>query len=162
MKKRILSILLPALILAGNFCTLYGFCRTCYKSRGSSHNYSDSRQRKRRTFRNSLKILLPMFLSGQSVMQHMLTKTELRQESEITNLTQTELLRRKNTTQCLKMLKNLQVQIPKIQLKLQNRECFTSGGTVTTPVEGTYDETTNWLDSTRKGNTAHVDHANAT
>ena len=37
---------------------------------------------------------------------------------------------------------------------------FSSGGTVTDPVEGTYDETTNWLDTTRAGNTAHVDHAN--
>ena len=37
---------------------------------------------------------------------------------------------------------------------------FSSGGTVTEPVEGTYDETKNWLDLTRAGNTAHVDHAN--
>ena len=37
---------------------------------------------------------------------------------------------------------------------------FSSGGTVTEPVAGEYDETTNWLDQTRAGNTAHVDHAN--
>lgn len=37
---------------------------------------------------------------------------------------------------------------------------FSSGGTVTAPVAGTYDATTNWLDTTRAGNTAHVDHAN--
>ena len=45
-------------------------------------------------------------------------------------------------------------------VKIAKQGVFSSGGTVTTPVEGTYDETTNWLDSTRKGNTAHVDHAN--
>ena len=37
---------------------------------------------------------------------------------------------------------------------------FASGGTVTEPVPGTYDPTTNWLDAERPGNTAHVDHAN--
>ena len=37
---------------------------------------------------------------------------------------------------------------------------FSSGGTVTEPVEGEYDETTNWLDLTRAGTTAHIDHAN--
>lgn len=31
---------------------------------------------------------------------------------------------------------------------------------MTAPVEGAYDATTNWLDATRAGNTAHVDHAN--
>ena len=31
---------------------------------------------------------------------------------------------------------------------------------MTEPVEGEYDPTTNWLDATRAGNTAHVDHAN--
>ena len=45
-------------------------------------------------------------------------------------------------------------------VKIAKQGVFSSGGTVTTPVEGAYDETTNWLDSTRKGNTAHVDHAN--
>ena len=37
---------------------------------------------------------------------------------------------------------------------------FSAGGTVTDPVEGEYDPTTNWLDAARPGNTAHVDHAN--
>ena len=37
---------------------------------------------------------------------------------------------------------------------------FSAGGTVTDPVEGEYDPTTNWMDAARPGNTAHVDHAN--
>lgn len=45
-------------------------------------------------------------------------------------------------------------------LVIEKQGMFSSGGTVTIPVEGEYDETTNWLDSTRAGNTAHVDHAN--
>lgn len=45
-------------------------------------------------------------------------------------------------------------------LSIKEEGMFSSGGTVTEPVEGTFDETTNWLDNTRKGNTAHIDHAN--
>ena len=45
-------------------------------------------------------------------------------------------------------------------LNIKKQGLFSSGGTVTNPVEGQYDSTTNWLDSTRAGNTAHVDHAN--
>ena len=45
-------------------------------------------------------------------------------------------------------------------LAIKEEGMFSSGGTVTEPVEGTFDETTNWLDNTRKGNTAHIDHAN--
>lgn len=45
-------------------------------------------------------------------------------------------------------------------LNIKEEGMFSSGGTVTKPVEGEFDETTNWLDSTRAGNTAHVDHAN--
>lgn len=45
-------------------------------------------------------------------------------------------------------------------LSIADQGMFSSGGTVTEPVEGEFDETTNWLDSTRAGNTAHVDHAN--
>ena len=45
-------------------------------------------------------------------------------------------------------------------LAIAEEGMFSSGGTVTAPVEGEYDETTNWLDGTRAGNTAHVDHAN--
>ncbi len=37
---------------------------------------------------------------------------------------------------------------------------FSAGGTVTEPVPGKYDPTKNWLDQTRAGNTAHIDHAN--
>ena len=45
-------------------------------------------------------------------------------------------------------------------LTIAKQGMFSSGGTVTEPVEGEFDETTNWLDNTRAGNTAHVDHAN--
>ncbi len=45
-------------------------------------------------------------------------------------------------------------------LSIKKQGIFSSGGTVTEPVPGKYDETTNWLSKTREGNTAHVDHAN--
>ncbi len=45
-------------------------------------------------------------------------------------------------------------------LSIAEEGMFSSGGMVTEPVEGEFDETTNWLDGTRAGNTAHVDHAN--
>jgi len=45
-------------------------------------------------------------------------------------------------------------------LMIARQGMFSSGGSVTAPVEGTYDSTMNWLDATRAGNTAHVDHAN--
>lgn len=45
-------------------------------------------------------------------------------------------------------------------LLIAKQGLFSSGGSVTEPVTGKYDETTNWLDMTRAGNTAHVDHAN--
>lgn len=45
-------------------------------------------------------------------------------------------------------------------VKIAEQGMFSSGGTVTEPVEGKFDETTNWLDGTRAGNTAHIDHAN--
>lgn len=45
-------------------------------------------------------------------------------------------------------------------ISISRQGLFSSGGTVTTPVPGEYDEKTNWLDATRKGTTAHVDHAN--
>lgn len=50
--------------------------------------------------------------------------------------------------------------IPEGALVIAKQGMFSSGGTVTDPVEGEYDETQNWLDNTRAGNTAHVDHAN--
>lgn len=49
---------------------------------------------------------------------------------------------------------------PDNALVIAKQGMFSSGGTVTEPVEGEYDETQNWLDNTRAGNTAHVDHAN--
>ena len=51
-------------------------------------------------------------------------------------------------------------EVPQGALVIAKQGIFSSGGTVTEPVEGEFDETTNWLDSTRAGNTAHVDHAN--
>ena len=45
-------------------------------------------------------------------------------------------------------------------LVIARQGMFSSGGTVTEPVAGEYDATRNWLDPTRAGNTAHVDHAN--
>ncbi|MCD8181475.1 MAG: S-layer homology domain-containing protein [Firmicutes bacterium] len=45
-------------------------------------------------------------------------------------------------------------------LSIAEQGIFSSGGTVTEPVEGEFDSTANWLDFTRAGNTAHVDHAN--
>ena len=45
-------------------------------------------------------------------------------------------------------------------LRIARQGMFSSGGTVTDPIAGDYDPTTNWLDVSRSGNTAHVDHAN--
>ncbi len=45
-------------------------------------------------------------------------------------------------------------------LVIKSQGMFSSGGTVTEPVPGEYDPTTNWLDTERSGNTAHIDHAN--
>lgn len=50
--------------------------------------------------------------------------------------------------------------VPEGALVIARQGMFSSGGTVTEPAEGEFDETTNWLDLTRAGNTAHVDHAN--
>lgn len=50
--------------------------------------------------------------------------------------------------------------VPEGALVIVKQGMFSSGVTVTDPVEGEYDETRNRLDSTRAGNTAHVDHAN--
>lgn len=44
-------------------------------------------------------------------------------------------------------------------LRIKKQGVFSSGGTVTSPIPGEYDSTTNWLSTTREGNTAHVDHA---
>jgi len=45
-------------------------------------------------------------------------------------------------------------------LVIAKQGMFSAGGTVTEAVEGEYNASMNWLDSTRAGNTAHVDHAN--
>lgn len=45
-------------------------------------------------------------------------------------------------------------------LAIAKQGMFSSGGTVTEPVAGEYDSTTNWLELERHGNTAHVGHAN--
>ena len=46
------------------------------------------------------------------------------------------------------------------ELRIAGQGMFNSGGTVTTAVSGDYDAVQSWKDSTRAGNTAHVDHAN--
>ncbi|MBD5142871.1 MAG: alpha/beta hydrolase [Ruminococcus sp.] len=46
------------------------------------------------------------------------------------------------------------------ELRIAGQGMFNSGGTVTTAVSGDYDAAQSWKDSTRAGNTAHVDHAN--
>ncbi len=51
-------------------------------------------------------------------------------------------------------------EIPDGALVIAEQGMFSSGGTVTEPVAGDYDATTNWLDAARPGNTAHVGHAN--
>ena len=50
--------------------------------------------------------------------------------------------------------------VPKDALVIAKQGVFASGGTVTEPIPGVYDETKNWLDQTRAGTTTHVDHAN--
>jgi pimeloyl-ACP methyl ester carboxylesterase len=47
-----------------------------------------------------------------------------------------------------------------LPLMIAGQGMFSAGGTVTAPVDGEYDPTQNWMDATRAGNTAHVDHAN--
>lgn len=51
-------------------------------------------------------------------------------------------------------------RLPEGALVIAKQGMFSSGGTVTEPVEGEYDETANWLELERHGNTAHVGHAN--
>ena len=53
-----------------------------------------------------------------------------------------------------------EAQLPEGVLMIKEQGMFSSGGTVTEPVEGEYDPTTNWLELERHGNTAHVGHAN--
>ena len=48
----------------------------------------------------------------------------------------------------------------KTVLHIAKQGIFASGGTVTEPVAGEYAPEKNWLDLSRTGNTAHIDHAN--
>ena len=43
---------------------------------------------------------------------------------------------------------------------IREQGVFSSGGTVTEPIQGEFNVSENWLDFSRAGNTAHVDHAN--
>ncbi|MBR0221343.1 MAG: alpha/beta fold hydrolase [Synergistaceae bacterium] len=45
-------------------------------------------------------------------------------------------------------------------LVIKAQGVFSSGGVVTEPLPGEFNVSDNWLDYSRKGNTAHVDHAN--
>lgn len=45
-------------------------------------------------------------------------------------------------------------------LTITGQGIFSSGGGVTSAVSGDYDPTQSWKDTTRAGNTAHIDHAN--
>lgn len=45
-------------------------------------------------------------------------------------------------------------------LKIAQQGMFSSGGIITSAVDGEYDPAQSWKDTTRAGNTAHVDHAN--
>ena len=45
-------------------------------------------------------------------------------------------------------------------ISIAKQGIFASGGSITEPLPGKYDETSNWLSQSREGNTAHVDHAN--
>ncbi|MDE5753631.1 MAG: alpha/beta fold hydrolase [Oscillospiraceae bacterium] len=45
-------------------------------------------------------------------------------------------------------------------LTITGQGIFSSGGVVTSAVSGDYDPTQGWKDTTRAGNTAHIDHAN--
>lgn len=47
-----------------------------------------------------------------------------------------------------------------LSLNIAKQGVFSAGGTVTQPVEGEYDPAQSFMDNTRAGNTAHVDHAN--
>lgn len=47
-----------------------------------------------------------------------------------------------------------------VPLLIARQGVFSSGGTVTAPVSGAYDPAKSWTDLTRRGNTAHIDHAN--
>ncbi len=49
---------------------------------------------------------------------------------------------------------------PSFALNIREQGIFSAGGTVTEPLPGEFNVSDNWLDFSRAGNTAHVDHAN--
>lgn len=63
-------------------------------------------------------------------------------------------------TSLLAVMTPVAAQTSEKPLLIKKQGVFSSGGRVTAPVPGRYDYTKNWLDLTRKGTTAHVDHAN--
>lgn len=60
----------------------------------------------------------------------------------------------------LAVLVLLSLALPAHALNIAKQGVFSSGGTVTDPIPGEFNAAENWLDFTRAGNTAHVDHAN--
>ena len=60
----------------------------------------------------------------------------------------------------LAVLVLLSLALPAHALNIAKQGVFSSGGTVTEPLPGEFNVAENWLDFTRAGNTAHVDHAN--
>ncbi|MBQ3654169.1 MAG: alpha/beta fold hydrolase [Synergistaceae bacterium] len=60
----------------------------------------------------------------------------------------------------LAVLVLLSLALPAHAINIAKQGVFSSGGTVTEPLPGEFNVAENWLDFTRAGNTAHVDHAN--
>lgn len=60
----------------------------------------------------------------------------------------------------LAVLVLVSLAIPAHALNIAKQGVFSSGGTVTAPLSGDFNVSENWLDFSRAGNTAHVDHAN--
>ena len=54
----------------------------------------------------------------------------------------------------------LSAVVPAQAIGIAKQGVFSSGGTVTAPLSGDFNAAENWLDFSRAGNTAHVDHAN--
>ena len=54
----------------------------------------------------------------------------------------------------------LSAVVPAQAISIAKQGVFSSGGTVTAPLSGDFNLAENWLDFSRAGNTAHVDHAN--
>ena len=60
----------------------------------------------------------------------------------------------------LAVLVILSAAVPAQAISIAKQGVFSSGGTVTAPISGDFNAAENWLDFSRAGNTAHVDHAN--